>query len=87
VTIPSVASSRFWVAFRSLPREVRKQATAAYRLWQRDAFHPSLHFKKVGPELWSVRVGIQYRALGQFDGDLLVWTWIGSHADYDQFLG
>jgi plasmid maintenance system killer protein len=86
VTIPSVASRRFWQAFRSLPREIRKQATAAYRLWQHDAFHPSLHFKKVGPDLWSVRVGMQYRALARFEGNVLVWTWIGTHADYDQLL-
>jgi hypothetical protein len=86
VTIPSVASRRFWQAFRAMPREVRKQATAAYRLWQRDAFHPSLHFKKVGPDLWSVRVGIHHRALGRFEGDLLVWIWIGTHADYEVLL-
>jgi len=86
VTIPSVASPRFWRAFRAMPREVRKHAAAAYRLWQRDAFHPSLHFTKVGPDLWSVRIGMAYRALGRFEGDLLVWTWIGTHADYDQLL-
>lgn len=74
MTIPSVASRRFWQAFRSLPRDVRKQATAAYRLWQHVAFHPSLHFKKVGPELWSVRVGMQHRALGRFEENVLVWT-------------
>lgn len=84
--IQSVANRRFWQAFRGLPRDVRKQATAAYRVWQRDAFHPSLHFKKVAPDLWSVRVGLAHRALGQFDGDLLVWTWIGNHADYDRLL-
>lgn len=84
--IQSVASRRFWQAFRRLPRDVRKHATSAYRVWQQDAFHPSLHFKKVGADLWSARVGLAHRALGQFDGDVLVWTWIGSHADYDQLL-
>ena len=43
-------------------------------------------FKKVGDDLWSVRVGRAYRALGRFEGDLLVWVWIGSHAEYDQVL-
>ena len=84
--IPSVASRHFWQAFRLLPRDVRKQATAAYGIWHQDAFHPSLHFKKVGPSVWSVRVGLAYRAIGQFEGDLLVWTWIGTHAEYDRFL-
>jgi len=40
VRIPSVAIGRFWQAYRQLPRDVRKQATVAYRLWQQDAFHP-----------------------------------------------
>jgi hypothetical protein len=57
VRIPSVAIGRFWQAYRQLPRDVRKLATVAYRLWHQDAFHPSLHFKKVGSDLWSVRVG------------------------------
>ena len=84
--IPSVASRRFWQAYRNLPRDIRKQATAAYRSWQSDAFHPSLHFKKVGNDLWSVRIGRDYRALGRFEGDMLVWIWIGSHAEYDQVI-
>ena len=69
-----------------LPRDVQKHAAAAYVVWQQDAFHPSLHFKKVAPDIWSVRVGLAYRAIGRFEGDLLVWTWIGIHADYDRLL-
>lgn len=72
--IPSVASRDFWRAYRRLPRDIRKTATRAYRLWQRDAFHPSLHFKKVGADLWSVRIGIHHRA-------------VGTHAEYDTLLG
>jgi hypothetical protein len=49
-------------------------------MWQQDAFHPSLHFKKVGGDTWSVRVGIHHRALGRFQSDRLVWMWIGTHA-------
>jgi hypothetical protein len=86
VRIPSVAIRQFWQAYRQLPREVRKQATAAYRVWQQDSFHPSLHFKKVGADLWSVRVGRSHRALGRFDGDTLVWIWIGDHDDYDLLI-
>lgn len=59
--LPSVASREFWRAYRRLPRDVRKAATRAYRLWQQDAFHPSLHFKKVGGTSWSVRVGFHHR--------------------------
>jgi hypothetical protein len=86
VRIPSVASRQFWRTYRSLPRDVRKLATGAYRTWQYDAFHPSLHFKKVGDDLWSVRVGRAYRTLGRFEGDRLVPVWMGIHAEYDQVL-
>ena len=60
--------------------------TRAYRIWQQDAFHPSLHFKKVGGNLWSVRIGRHHRAVGTFHNGRIVWTWIGSHADYDTLL-
>ena len=70
--IPSVASREFWRAYRRLPRDVRKTATQAFRIWQQDAFHPSLHFKKVGDDLWSVRVGRHHRAVGTFHGDRIV---------------
>lgn len=55
---------RFWQHYNQLPREVRELADKNYALLKTDPFHPSLHFKKVGSkrELWSVRVGEQYRA-------------------------
>ncbi|WP_445300598.1 MULTISPECIES: ParE family toxin-like protein [unclassified Microcoleus] len=28
-----------------------------------------------------------YRAVGQLDGDTVIWFWVGSHAEYDKFLG
>ncbi len=34
---------------------------------------------------WSARVGDRYRAVGRFvDGNTFVWTWIGSHEDYNK---
>lgn len=45
--------------------QIKADATAG-RLWQQDAFHPSLHFKKVGSDPLSVRVGRSHRALGRF---------------------
>ena len=66
---------------------MRTAATRAYRIWEQDAFHPSLHFKKVRGDVWSVRVGLHYRALGSFHGEQIVWVWIGTHAEYDKLLG
>jgi len=36
--------------------------------------------------MWSVRISTDYRALGFRDGDVIVWFWIGSHADYDDLI-
>ncbi|WP_016879692.1 hypothetical protein [Chlorogloeopsis fritschii] len=33
------------------------------QFWQENPLHPSLHFKKVGKNLWSARVSSGYRAL------------------------
>jgi mRNA-degrading endonuclease RelE of RelBE toxin-antitoxin system len=81
------ASSRFWRAYRALPKEIRDLADAKYELLKADPEHPSLHFKKIG-SYWSVRVGLHYRALAAIESDDdVVWFWIGSHADYDVLVG
>jgi len=63
-----------------------QNAREAFRIWSSNPFHPSLHFKKVGGDKWSVRVGLQYRCIGRFEGGKVIWLWIGSHADYDNIL-
>lgn len=47
-----------------------------------------LFFKQVDtkPPLYSVRIGLHYRALGVKQDNTIVWVWIGSHAEYDKFL-
>jgi len=50
-----------------------------------DPRHPSLQLKRID-ELWSVRVGTHYRAIGIDAPNGIQWIWIGSHADYDRFL-
>jgi hypothetical protein len=79
------ASPRFWSCYHRLPEPVRRLADRDYALLRNDPRHPSLHLKKVGA-LWSVRVGLHYRALAVEDGSDLVWVWIGPHAEYDQLL-
>lgn len=80
---------QFRELLHALPLDVRRQAITAYRLFKRDPFHPSLQFKRVSATrpLYSVRIGISYRALGLREpDDVIVWLWIGSHADYDRLL-
>jgi hypothetical protein len=86
--VTSRTSERFRLAFRRLPARVQRRARAAYRLFQRDPSHPSLRFKLVHPSraIYSVRIGLAYRALGVRDGEEIIWFWIGSHAHYDRLL-
>ena len=79
------ASSKFWSLYNELPQEVRSIADKNYELLRVDNQHPSLHFKRIG-ELWSVRSGLHYRALGIDVDDGIMWIWIGTHADYDKMI-
>jgi hypothetical protein len=85
--VHSRRDKQFRALFRDLPPDVKKQAYAAYRLFARDPRHPGLHFKQLYKTLYSVRIGISYRALGIMQSsDLIIWIWIGSHAEYDKLL-
>lgn len=80
------ATPRFWQCYRALSLEVQRLADRCYEQLRADPHHPSLHFKKIG-RLWSIRVGLHYRALALEDMGDLVWFWIGTHAEYDQLVG
>lgn len=83
-TLPS-----FWEAYRKLDHYVKNLARKKYELWLENPFYPSLHFKCIhtSENIWSVRVTINYRALGVLDGDTVTWFWIGNHDDYEKFFG
>jgi hypothetical protein len=87
--IQSRTSREFREAFASLPIDIQSQARRAFKLFRTDPRHPSLRFKKVDVEsnVYSVRIGLGYRALGFMEGPEVVWFWIGSHAECDQLLG
>lgn len=82
------ALPRFWQHYRQLPEETRRLADKNFALLQADPQHTSLHFKRVGRtrQLWSVRIGIHYRALAVEKPEGIVWFWIGTHAEYDRLL-
>ena len=82
----SFATTEFWKAYAELPPEMQEQAQKAYQLWQEHSLHPSLHFKKVGKNLWSARVTGGYRALALKKGDDYYWIWIGNHDEYESLL-
>jgi hypothetical protein len=78
-------ASSFWKHYHHLPDEIRDLADKNFKLLKADPQHPSLHFKKID-RLWSVRVGLHYRALGLDKRDSVVWFWIGSHPEYERLL-
>lgn len=84
----SVVTEPFLECFAALPETVKNQARKAYRLWRQDPSHPGLQFKKIhsSEPIYSVRVSLDWRALGLLEGDSITWFWIGSHADYDHLL-
>jgi plasmid maintenance system killer protein len=86
--VTSKTNSDFRRDFGQLPDQIKRQARDAYRLFKSDQRHPSLKFKKLPPfdEIWSIRVNNDYRAIGRWRGDVIVWFFIGSHSDYDKVL-
>lgn len=79
-------TKEFRQLFQNIPEEVKEKAREAYRLWLNNSRHPSLHFKKVHQQipLYSVRIGINWRALGLLEKGAIYWFWIGSHEDYNK---
>jgi plasmid maintenance system killer protein len=86
--VKSIRTKEFRELFAQLPRDVQKQAFAAYDIFKENPYHPGLHFKCVNKEKswYSVRVNKSYRAVGTWKGDTIFWFFIGTHADYDRLL-
>ena len=84
----SKTTREFRKAFARLPRRIQAQSREAFKLFLQDPQHPSLRFKKVHStrSIFSVRITIDYRALGIREGEFLVWFWIGNHEDYERLL-
>jgi hypothetical protein len=74
----STTTERFWKWYDALPTEVRKQAKDAYGLFSKNPYHPSLHFKRIHSTrpIFSVRINIDYRAVGILDDDEITWLWM-----------
>lgn len=84
----SSVTQEFRQRLAQLSEVVQAQAARAYALWRSDPYHNSLQFKRVSQRqpIYSVRVGLGYRALGLREGEHVYWYWIGSHAEYDELL-
>ena len=79
----SSTSAAFRKQLALLGPEVQRLARKQFRLWLDDHWHPSLHFKRVGP-YWSARVDRDHRALGVENDGKIVWFYIGRHDGYER---
>jgi hypothetical protein len=86
--VKSKTSDKFWKCYENLPIEIKKKSKESYQLFQKDPYHPSLHFKKIHSNrpIFSVRVSKNYRAVGVVEKDEIIWFWIGSHSEYNKLI-
>jgi hypothetical protein len=86
--LKSRRTKSFQKLFSKLPTNIQDLAKKSYKLWIYDQSHPSLHFKKIqdNPEIYSVRIGIHWRAIGVVKEEFIYWHWIGSHEDYNNLV-
>ena len=84
----SLTTLRFRELLEAAPATVRERANAAYELWTANPSHPSLRFKKVHATLpiYSVRIDLDWRAVGVMRESEIVWFWIGPHREYEKVL-
>jgi hypothetical protein len=66
-------TARFWSLLDDPPEAAQTVARKNFELLKENPSHPSLHFKKVG-KLWSVRAGMNHRALAVDHGPDLIWV-------------
>jgi len=86
--VKSRTTAAFRSALASLPPNVQSQAQRAYAIFRSNPNHPGLRFKPVHPSrpIYSVRIGLHYRALGVLEADVIIWFWAGSHDQYERLI-
>jgi mRNA-degrading endonuclease RelE of RelBE toxin-antitoxin system len=84
----SHVSKQFLQLLAKLPRDVQRQAYAAYRQFQQDPNHPGLNFERIQSRknTYSARVSKGYRVLGTIRNGEIYWYWIGTHTEYDKLI-
>jgi hypothetical protein len=86
--VRSHTTAEFRALLAGAPNAIQAKAQSAYRLWADNPAHPSLRFKKVHEKLpvYSVRIDLDWRAVGVLKDDGVIWFWIGPHSEYERLL-
>lgn len=84
----SFVTNDFRYCFKLLPERIKRIARKNYKSWKENPSHPGLEFKQLNTnsKIYSIRVGIGWRACGIKESNTMVWFWIGSHEDYNNLL-
>jgi mRNA-degrading endonuclease RelE of RelBE toxin-antitoxin system len=85
----SKVTQAFWKCYVALPKHIQELVVYNYQnYFKQNPYHSSLQFKQLRgfDNVYSVRIGIGYRALGKYNAedDCITWFWIGSHEDYNK---
>lgn len=75
----------FWKYYDQLPEKIQKLADKKFKLFRSKPFHPSLGFAQKG-KVWTVEIGLHYRAIAWRNENNVVWFWIGSHETYNKLM-
>ncbi|HEY5767282.1 MAG TPA: hypothetical protein VIS53_05555, partial [Candidatus Udaeobacter sp.] len=84
--VTSRTHRRFWKEFNRLPGHIQCLAREKFQLWLRDPFIHQCGSSRLLEMFGPVRIGDHYGALAQKHGELIVWFWIGTHEDYNNFI-
>ena len=86
--LESVTTQKFRDCYAQLPESVQEATRKAYYLWKNDNAHPATQFKLVHTTqpIYTARVSLGYRALGIKEGSVMIWFWVGPHAEYNRIL-
>jgi len=84
----SYTTDGFWKYYIKLPLVIKKQAKEKYKIFLNDPYYPSIHFKRVHSTrpIYSIRITKDYRTVGIFQDNEIIWFWIGSHSDYSNLM-
>jgi hypothetical protein len=82
----SFRDSTFKKLYLQLPEKIKILAINCYKLWRTNHLHPSLHYKRIGNDFRSIRIGYHFSALARIRNNCVVWFWIGSHEEYSKLL-
>lgn len=84
----SVTTAKFRAAFKKLPPNIKIKARRVYQSWKISPHNAYANFKLIhqAKPIYSIRIGLAYRALGVKDGDTIIWFWIGSHSEYEKMI-